>query len=189
MKYKKFTEFLFEKIRPSIDYSHDYYNDLDISSDSSSDEIKKAYKKLSMKYHPDRNKDKGSEQKFKEIGLAYNILSDNEWKSSYDLNYSPKGTYNNKNTKSQNSSSSFNLEDVHIEILNILKKTKSNSFLSFDYILKLISKKTKFKEYRDEDKLLHTLNNLIKNKFIYSASLGDKILYYILNKGLDELDK
>ena len=63
----------------------DYYEVLGVSKSSSKDEIKKAYKKLALKYHPDRNKDnKDAEEKFKEIGEAYSVLSDDNKKARYD---------------------------------------------------------------------------------------------------------
>jgi len=62
----------------------DYYETLGVSKNSSVDEIKKAYKKLALKYHPDRNKDEGSEEKFKEISEAYAVLSDKEKKETYN---------------------------------------------------------------------------------------------------------
>ena len=56
----------------------DYYDTLGVSRDASSAQIKKAYKKLAMKYHPDRNAgDKKSEEKFKELSEAYEVLSEN----------------------------------------------------------------------------------------------------------------
>ena len=63
----------------------DYYEILGVKKDSSKEEIKKAYKKLALQYHPDRNKgDKGSEEKFKEVGEAYSVLSDDNKRAKYD---------------------------------------------------------------------------------------------------------
>ena len=63
----------------------DFYSTLGVSKSSSDDEIKKSYKKLAFKYHPDRNKgDKKSEEKFKEINEAYQVLGDSEKRSQYD---------------------------------------------------------------------------------------------------------
>ncbi len=63
----------------------DYYEVLGIEKGASSDEIKKAYRKAAMKYHPDRNPgDKEAEEKFKECGEAYEVLSDDAKRSRYD---------------------------------------------------------------------------------------------------------
>jgi curved DNA-binding protein len=64
---------------------HDYYKILGVPRGASPDEIKKVYRKLAMKYHPDRNPgDKKSEDHFKEINEAYQVLSDPQKRSRYD---------------------------------------------------------------------------------------------------------
>ena len=61
------------------------YETLEISENASEAEIKKAYRKLARQYHPDVNKDKDAETKFKEINSAYEILRDKEKKAQYDM--------------------------------------------------------------------------------------------------------
>src|SRR3989338_8600137 len=64
--------------------SKDYYSALGVSKNAGADEIKRAYKNLAKKYHPDLNKEKGAEEKFKEINEAYRVLGDEKSKSQYD---------------------------------------------------------------------------------------------------------
>lgn len=63
----------------------DYYEVLGVERNASEDDIKKSYRKLALKYHPDRNPgDKSAEEKFKELGEAYEVLSDPQKKSAFD---------------------------------------------------------------------------------------------------------
>src|SRR5438132_13584388 len=65
----------------------DYYEvlGLDLDRNASIDDIKKAYRKMAVKFHPDKNPgDKAAEEKFKELGEAYEVLCDPQKRAAYD---------------------------------------------------------------------------------------------------------
>jgi len=62
----------------------DYYKILGVTKGSAEEDIKKAYRKMALKYHPDKNKSADSEEKFKEIAEAYEVLSDKKKRDIYD---------------------------------------------------------------------------------------------------------
>ncbi len=62
----------------------DYYQVLGVSRNASEEEIKRAFRKLAFQHHPDRNKEPGAEERFKEINEAYEVLSDAQKRASYD---------------------------------------------------------------------------------------------------------
>jgi molecular chaperone DnaJ len=62
----------------------DFYKILGVKKDASQSDIKKAYRKLALKYHPDKNVGNETEQKFKEITEAYNVLSSPDQRAQYD---------------------------------------------------------------------------------------------------------
>ncbi len=62
----------------------DYYKVLGVSKEATKEEIRRAYKELAKKYHPDRNKDSGASDKFKEINEAASVLADADKRQQYD---------------------------------------------------------------------------------------------------------
>src|SRR5690349_7796764 len=64
--------------------NEDYYKILGVSKTATDVEIKNAYRKLALEYHPDRNKSKEAEAKFKEVNKAYEVLGDPQKRKTYD---------------------------------------------------------------------------------------------------------
>src|ERR1700683_4904397 len=67
----------------------DYYAALGVSRDANADEIKKAYRRLARELHPDVNPDPVTQERFKEITQAYEVLSDPQKRQMYDLGADP----------------------------------------------------------------------------------------------------
>src|SRR3954454_2552550 len=63
----------------------DYYEVLEVARGASTEDVKRAYRKLAVKFHPDKNPDDPhSEEKFKELGEAYDVLMDGDKRAAYD---------------------------------------------------------------------------------------------------------
>ncbi|HJP27990.1 MAG TPA: molecular chaperone DnaJ [Dehalococcoidia bacterium] len=62
----------------------DYYEVLGVARDATPEDLKKAFRKQALKHHPDRNKEAGASDRFKEINEAYQVLSDPQRKAQYD---------------------------------------------------------------------------------------------------------
>ncbi|KAB7886225.1 DnaJ C-terminal domain-containing protein [Poseidonibacter ostreae] len=88
------------------------YETLEVSENASKDEIKKAYRKLARKYHPDVNKDKEAEEKFKEINAAYEVLSDEQKKLQYDQHGDSMFGDQNFHDFAQRQGSNADLDDI-----------------------------------------------------------------------------
>jgi curved DNA-binding protein CbpA len=97
-----------------MNYNKDYYKILNISKNSTKDDIKKAYRKLAIKFHPDKNKNnKQAENKFKEIGEAYEILSDENKKREYDIVKNNNSNNNNYNFGRRVTTQTFHFKNVN----------------------------------------------------------------------------
>jgi molecular chaperone DnaJ len=87
----------------------DFYEILGLKKDASAEEIKKAYRTLALKFHPDRNKEPGAEEKFKEINESYAVLSDPEKRRMYDTYGSEQF---NRRYSEEDIMRNFNIDDV-----------------------------------------------------------------------------
>ncbi|MBZ7987059.1 DnaJ domain-containing protein [Campylobacter canadensis] len=85
----------------------DYYEILGVKKNASAEAIKKAYRTLARKYHPDVNKEKNAEEKFKEITEAYEVLSDEKKRKMYDM-----GGFSGFNSSSFNAGADFDINDI-----------------------------------------------------------------------------
>jgi curved DNA-binding protein CbpA len=83
---------LFLLLVSSVAEAKDLYKILGVDKNANDREIQKAFHKLSLKYHPDKNKAKNAEAKFSEISNAYEVLSDSEKRKQYDLTGDEKGS-------------------------------------------------------------------------------------------------
>jgi len=98
----------------------DYYQILGVPKNATQEEIKEAYRKLALKYHPDVNKSKEAEEKFKEITEAYAVLSDEEKRRKYDMygeegihaEYSNEDLFRNINFEDIFSGFGFNIDEI-----------------------------------------------------------------------------
>lgn len=75
---------IFISVVALVSCTKDYYEVLGVKRNAQDKEIKKAFRKLAIQYHPDKNKEKGAEEKFREIAEAYEVLSDEEKRKQYD---------------------------------------------------------------------------------------------------------
>jgi molecular chaperone DnaJ len=73
--------------------TRDYYEVLDVPRAADAAAIKDAFRRLAMQYHPDRNKERGAEERFKEIAEAYAVLSDPKKRADYDAGVSPEDLF------------------------------------------------------------------------------------------------
>ena len=101
--------------------SKDLYNVLGVDRNATDDEIKKSYRKQAMNNHPDKNKEPGAEEKFKDISTAYETLSDPNKKSNYDRFGTTDGSNGNPF-----GGGGFNMDDIFSQFGDIFG-SRSNS--------------------------------------------------------------
>ncbi len=137
----------------------DYYDILGIKKTASQEEIKRAYRELALKFHPDRNKTKEAEEKFKEINTAYAVLSDPEKRKTYDA-YGAEGF--NDRFSEEDIFRGFNPEDIFKDIFGgrsfnfgdmfgqqgEQEQTGINMYFSFDEMDRGINREISVQHYK-----------------------------------------
>ena len=121
----------------------DYYSILGVSKDTNDADLKKSYYKLAKKYHPDKNKEAGAEEKFKEISKAYEILSDVSKRRLYDLQNDfdiVKTTTAKTTTKTQEST--YSPKTAGYTFYQETEETKSGTTQDSSHKFKFTSDKT-----------------------------------------------
>ncbi len=138
--------------------SEDYYKILGVAKTATQDEIKHAYRGLAMKYHPDRNKEKGNEEKFKTINEAYAVLGDPEKRQQYDT-YGQAGF--NQKFSQEDIFRNFNFEDIFQQFgegagfgfpgfggFEQQEQTGVNLYLSFDDLERGVDKEFEVRRFK-----------------------------------------
>ncbi|WP_261823323.1 DnaJ domain-containing protein [Vibrio neonatus] len=106
---------------------NDYYEILGISIDANSRDIKQAYKKKALKWHPDRNSSIEAKKKMLLVNEAYLILSDEESRNKYDIEYRQYKNFKDLSSKS-------NEEYVYSD--DVLAKWMNNAKIQASYLAK-----------------------------------------------------
>ena len=125
----------------------DYYEVLGVSKNATDEEIKRAFRVLAKKYHPDVNKEPGAAEKFKEIGEAYQVLSDKNKRSQYDQ--FGHAAFEN------GGASNFDMGDINLDdILSSIFGDSFGSFSSFSDFGGFGRRRSSNKPRRGEDLLM-----------------------------------
>jgi curved DNA-binding protein CbpA len=124
----------------------DHYNVLGIPKQSADEaEIKKAYYRLAKKWHPDKNKTQGAEEKFKEISKAYEVLSDPNKRRVYDLQYNLENSFFSSTKKTSTCSSNTTATYTGTSRTSTSSSTSANTAKTYT------SKSANFTYYKKPD--------------------------------------
>ena len=130
--------------------SETYYDILGVNNTATTDEIKKAYRKLAKQYHPDKaGEDKASEEKFKKISEAYEVLADDNKRKNYDTFGNAKGGANTEDfndLRNQFHSAFGGFGGFHRNVQHRGDSIAAPVSLTFEEIKSGVKKKVKYKK-------------------------------------------
>lgn len=121
----------------------DFYRRLGLDKKATKEDIKKAYRRLALEYHPDKNKNPDSTQRFIEINEAYLILFDDEARNKYDREYNyhfqkkPETEYQEEN-KHEKNENAFNDEDLNNWSRNAREQGRGFAKMAFEEFSKMV---------------------------------------------------
>ena len=122
---------------------NDYYSVLGVNIDASATEIKKAFRKLAHMLHPDKNDANNASEKFREVNEAYLILSDEEARSKYNIEYEAfigeNNHYNNEQKHEENYEQTYKDEDLNNWTKKAKEQAKEYSKMDLNSYLKLLN--------------------------------------------------
>ncbi len=144
------------------------YSILELEKTDDHNQIKKAYKKLIKKYHPDKNKEANTVEKFDRIKIAYELLKNEELKALYDSKLKTKEERKIKKKQMNDKRRKF-AEDLEFREKKNYDENHKNSHADNYQNENIFKEKNKYKEYKDElekmfDNISHNLDNQIPKK-------------------------
>lgn len=149
---------------------HDYYNILGVSKSASPEEIQKVYRRLAKLYHPDINKDKGAEDKFKKITEAYEVLKDPDSRRKYD-------TFGNAWNNTNHYASPTGWQNIDLNFGDFGQKASSSFSSIFDTFFKKSGSRNSYKTKTNENYKSSVANSeIFVNISPWEAVLGAIIL-------------
>lgn len=172
-----------------------YYDELEVSRTASKEVIEKVYKVLAKKYHPDTTKEsdkQASEEKFKVISEAYEILSDDEKRKKYDLELeqsNPTISYeeyvNVINQRDSLNTALNNLKNEFIEYKNSNTTNSqyynNNNYIPYNQVNSNFNNNTSYNSYQNTTKNNNTMNR--NNNYTNTNTNSNKKTYYYTSTG------